>query len=396
MKNLKYNNMRNSILLFLFLSSLFLSCNNCKSNFTYHQPESIDDGLPVGTLESVNMDTAIIARAVNKIHCGNFGEVHSMLIYKDNLLVLEEYFQGHRYKWDAPAYHGELVNWDRSMAHEMMSVTKSFTSACIGIAIDKGFIKSIDQSIFDYLPNHQHLKTNNREYITIEHLITMTSGLAWDEWSVAHGSSANDIDALWFDCKETISCVLEKPWWQEPGQLFTYNGGGMAILGEIIKNATSMNIDEFSKMYLLDPLGIENAKWTQFPGGVWDGSGAFYITPRDMMKFGVTYLNKGVWNDQRIIPSAWVDNSSKPYNNNININIPGEDSGKNGYGYTWWTSELSHKGNEIKMFRAGGWGGQEIMVFPEVDMVIVFTGGNYDKKTTLYKLLEKYILPAVK
>ena len=175
MKNLKYNNMRNSILLFLFLSSLFLSCNNCKSNFTYHQPESIDDGLSVGTLESVNMDTAIIARAVNKIYCGNFGEVHSMLIYKDNLLVLEEYFQGHRYKWDAPAYHGELVNWDRSMAHEMMSVTKSFTSACIGIAIDKGFIKSIDQSIFDYLPNHQHLKTNNREYITIENAVFKVS-----------------------------------------------------------------------------------------------------------------------------------------------------------------------------------------------------------------------------
>ena len=157
-----------------------------------------------------------------------------------------------------------------------------------------------------------------------------------------------------------------------------------------------VNIDEFSKMYLLDPLGIENAKWTQFPGGVWDGSGAFYITPRDMMKFGVTYLNKGVWNDQRIIPSAWVENSSKPYNNNININIPGEDSGENGYGYTWWTSELSHNGNEIKMFRAGGWGGQEIMVFPELDMVIVFTGGNYDKKTSLYKLLKKYILPAIK
>ena len=157
-----------------------------------------------------------------------------------------------------------------------------------------------------------------------------------------------------------------------------------------------MNIDEFSRKYLFEPLGIEKTQWTQFPGGVWDGSGAFYITPRAMMKFGVTYLNKGVWNDQRIIPTAWVENSSRPYNNNININIPGEDSGKCGYGYTWWTSELSHNGNEIKMFRAGGWGGQEIMAFPELEMVVVFTGGNYDRKTSLYKLLEKYILPAIK
>ena len=387
--------MRTNYQLIVVIFFLVLSCQNSPETALYKAPELINDGLQIGTLESVNMDTAIIEKAVNKIHDGKFGEVHSMLIYKDNLLVLEEYFPGHRYKWDAPAYHGELVNWDRSMAHEMMSVTKSFTSACIGIAIDKGFIKSIHQSIFDYLPNHQHLKTNNREYITIEHLITMTSGLAWDEWSVAHGSSANDIDALWFDCKETISCVLERPWWQEPGQLFTYNGGGMAILGEIIKNATNMNIDEFSKMYLLEPLGIQNAKWTQFPGGVWDGSGAFYITPRDMMKFGVTYLNQGVWSDQKIIPLAWVENSSKPYNNNKNINIPGEDSGKNGYGYTWWTSTFKHKDKIINMYRAGGWGGQEIMVFPELNMVVVFTGGNYANKTHLYKVIDNYILKSL-
>ena len=74
----------------------------------------------------------------------------------------------------------------------------------------------------------------------------MTSGLVWDEWSVAHGSSANDIDNLWFDCDDQISCVLDRPWWKEPGQLFTYNGGGTVILTEILKNATGMNIAEFS------------------------------------------------------------------------------------------------------------------------------------------------------
>ncbi len=278
-----------------------------------------NDDIMVGTLEEAKIEAKLIIKAINKIKRKKYGEIHSILIYKDDMLVLEEYFPGHRYKWDAPAYHGELVNWDRSMAHEMMSVTKSFTSACIGIAIDKGFIKSVHQSIFDYLPDHQHLKVDNREYITIEHLLTMTLGLAWDEWSVAHGSAANDIDGLWFDCKETISCVLERPWWQEPGKLFTYNGGGMAILSEIIKNATHMNIDEFSMKYLFEPLGIENTQWTQFPGGVWDGSGAFYITPRDMVKFGVTYLNEGEWNGERIISPEWVGKSSTPFGNNIDI-----------------------------------------------------------------------------
>ena len=381
----------------LILIACLFSIYSCASdsNYSYQQPEHINDGLEVGLLSSVGLDTTLIAKAVNKIENGKFGEVHSMLIYKNDKLVLDEYFPGHSYKWDAKNYHGKLVNWDKTMPHDQMSCTKSVTSALIAIAIDQGFIESVNQSIFDYLPNHQHLKVDNREYITIEHLITMTSGLAWDEWSALHGTAANDIDALWFTCKETIGCVLNRPWWQEPGQLFTYSGGGMAILGEIIKNASGMSIDVFATTYLFEPLGVKNTRWTQFPGGVWDGSGAFYITPRAMMKFGVTYLNNGIWNGQQIIPQNWVKKSATPYNNNININIPMEDSGKNGYGYTWWTSEFSHRGKTINMFRAGGWGGQEIMVFPELDMVVVFTGGNYAKKTKLFKIVKDYILKSM-
>lgn len=388
--------MKNAILFISILSFLFVACQNDNSNYTYRSPEFANDGLNVGNLEGVGIDARKIVKGVGKIKSGSFGEVHSMLIYKQDSLVLEEYFQGHQYKWDAKDYHGELVNWNRNMTHDMMSCTKSITSACIGIAIEKGFIKDIHQSIFDYLPNHQHLKVNNREYITIEHLVTMTSGLAWDEWSASHGSSANDIDALWFDCKETISCVLDRPWWKEPGELFTYNGGGTIILGEILKNASGMTLYEFAKTYLFEPLEITNTQWHHFPGGVWDGSGSLHMTPRDMIKFGTTYLKNGQWDGKRIIPSNWVEKSSVPFNNNIDINIPGEDSGKNGYGYTWWTSEFSHAGNKIKMFRAGGWGGQEIMVFPELDMVVVFTGGNYADKTHLYKIINRYVLPAIK
>ena len=131
------------------------------------------------------------------------------------------------------------------------------------------------------------------------------------------------------------------------------------------------------------------------PGGVWDGSGSFFLTPRDMIKFGATYINNGVWNDERIVSSEWVEKSSGPYGNNMNINIPGEDSGKNGYGYSWWTSELSYSGHRTKMFRAGGWGGQEIVIIPEENMVVAFTGGNYAAKTHIYEILERFIITAV-
>ena len=151
-----------------------------------------------------------------------------------------------------------------------------------------------------------------------------------------------------------------------------------------------------SMKYLFKPLSIDTVQWGQFENSMYDSAGMLFLTPRDMLKLGITYLNKGEWNGKRIISDDWVKNSAKPFNNNIGINIPGEDSGKNGYGYTWWTSQFSHNGSEINMFRAGGWGGQEIMVFPELDMVVVFTGGNYDSSTSLFKLLEKFILPAIK
>lgn len=120
----------------------------------------------------MNIDANLIEKEVNKIHCGKYKEVHSMIIYKDDKLVFEEYLKGHKYKC---YHHGEWVTWDRTMLHGIMSVTKSITSACIGTAIDHGFIESIYQSIFEYLLDHQHLRIEGKDKITIEHLLTMTS-----------------------------------------------------------------------------------------------------------------------------------------------------------------------------------------------------------------------------
>jgi CubicO group peptidase (beta-lactamase class C family) len=394
-ENYKGIKMKLTRILFMMII-LLASCGTSNVDLDdYLSPEDIGDGIEVGTLDDVNMDAKPLLNAIDKIAQGRFNEVHSMLIYKNDKLVLEEYFSGHRYQWDAPDYHGEMVEWDKDMFHPIMSCTKSFVSACIGIAIDKGFIDSVQQSIFDYLPNHQQMNYDNREYITIEHLITMTSGLAWDEWSSSHGTSANDIDRLYFECDDPIVCVLEKPWWAVPGELFTYNGGGMVILGEILKNASGMDLEEFSMKYLFEPMGVDSTSWTRYPNGMIDAGGSLRMTPRDMIKLGITYLNEGIWDGARILASEWVEKSSFPYRNNTGINIPIEDSGRNGYAYTWWTSEFTHSFEKIKMFRAGGWGGQSIMVFPELEMVLVFTGGNYAARSSLYEIIRRFVLPAV-
>jgi CubicO group peptidase (beta-lactamase class C family) len=349
----------------------------------------------VSSLDEVNIDQALIERAVYDINRGKFKEVHSILIFKDDKLVFEKYFKGHKYQWDAPNHHGGLVIWNKNTLHSIMSDTKSIASACIGIAIDNGFIESVNQSIFDYLPEHQHLNTDGKDKITIEHLLTMTSGLEWREWGSPYSSTDNPAVGIWFSDKDPITYILDKPLISEPGTSFTYSGGNMHVLGEIIKNASGMDLDEFSRKYLFEPLGIDYSIWAQFENGVIEAAGELKITPRDMAKIGVTFLNNGVWNGEQIISKQWVENSATPYRGNTGIKVPGSDSGKRGYSYTWWTIEYSKSGKKINMYFAGGWGGQNIMVFPELNTVVVFTGGNYTTKTAQFKILEKYILPAI-
>ena len=385
-------------ILYLGLVSLLqVSCSNDFADYyPYHPPENLNDGLSVGTLEEARIDTQMILKAVGRIHNGKYGEVHSMLIYRNNMLVFEDYFEGYRYQWDAPNYQGEKVHWGASMLHQIMSCTKSVTSACIGIAIERGFIQNVHQSIFDYLPDHQQFNTEGKSAITIEHLLTMTSGLQWNEWNAPHGTSANDVDRLYFECyNDPLSCVLERPLVSAPGESFTYNGGGIIMLGEILRNATGMDIVQFSKQYLFGPTEVDSLQWDSFPKGEIEAASGLHLKPRDMLKFGITYLNGGVWNGERILPEDWVKKSSVVYGNNDRINIPIEDSGKNGYGYTWWISEVGSGSNRTSIYRANGWGGQVIMVLPDKNMVVVFTGGNYSAKSHLFEILERFILPAI-
>lgn len=389
--------MKALILNICLVSLLMVSCEIFESSaqYTYCPPEEANDGIEVGTCHDVNIDGGLLSEAVNEILSGHYSEVHSMLVYKDGLLVLEEYFQGHEYQWDAPSHHGALVEFDMYKPHELMSASKSVTSACVGIAIDKGYIESIHQSIFDYLPDHQNLKKDGKEQITIEHLVSMTSGLEWREWSAPYSSPDNPCLGIWLQEKDPITYILEKPLLAQPGSSFNYSTGHMQLLGEIIKNASGYDLDEFSERFLFEPLGIDTSAWSvQFPNGVIDGN-SLLLKPRGMLKFGITFLNQGSWHGESIVSEEWVKKCTSSYGGNTGIKVPGEPSGKLGYSYTWWTKSYSIWGRKINMYTASGWGGQHMMVLPEVNTVLVFTGGNYLTKRPPFKILEKYIIPAI-
>jgi CubicO group peptidase (beta-lactamase class C family) len=164
-----------------------------------------------------------------------------------------------------------------------------------------------------------------------------------------------------------------------------------------------MDIEEFSGKYLFEPLDIDPPEWVRFDSGVIYAGGDQNLAPRDMVKFGVTYLDQGVWNGQQIITQDWVEKSATPYpgpeNSWLNhslCSIPPGDStwGQRGYSYTWWTHEYSHSGKEISAFFALGFGGQKIIVFPDQNAVVVFTAGNYASADTTAKILTKYVIPA--
>ena len=387
------------LILILLLSVVInTSCKrDYSSQYPYIPPTDLNDGLQVDSIKSVGIDEELIRNAVGRVDNGKYGEIHSMLIYKNNNLVFEDYYEGHQYQWDAPGHFGEYVTWNRDMQHCIHSDTKSIVSLCIGIAIDKGFIGNVHQSIFEYLPDYQHLNINNKEYITIEHLLTMTSGLRWDEWGVSLGSIENDQIGIWFWEDGPMDYVLSRQFVAEPGTRFNYSGGDIQILVEILKNATGMKLDEFSKKYLFEPLEITTFDWwLKFPnGGEIQGAGGLKLTPRDMVKIGAMMLNKGIWDGNRIVSESWVEKCIIPYSGNTGIKIPGEDLGKVGYAYNWWTKSFTYNNENINMFFAVGWGGQKIFILPELDMVVTFTGANYDTNVHNFKILKRFILPAI-
>ncbi len=363
------------------------------SRYTYQVPEQINDGLTVGSLEEVHLDPVVIEKAVRNIQQGQYKGIHSILIYKDDKLVFEEYFGGHKFQYGVPGDQGKLITWCADSLHRVMSVTKSITSLCIGIAVDQGLIKSVHQSIFNYLPEYKSLNTDGKGNITIEHLLTMTSGLQGNEWLVPYNNPQNDVMQVYFS-EDPVTTILSKPLQYQPGTIFQYYGGSNFLLGEILKHAAQMDMDTFAEKYLFEPLHISSHTWLQLNKGVIDGAGGLLITPRDMVKIGAAFLNQGLWNGKRIVSEAWVNQSETPYPGNRWVNNWDDHWGLKGYGYSWWTHTFVKSSKRIEMAYAAGWGGQYIMVIPALNTVVVFTGGNYGSYRPPFDMLKKYIIPA--
>jgi CubicO group peptidase (beta-lactamase class C family) len=387
----------NLVILLSCFCLVFTSCEKNKEVIgplagQYEVPLQIDDGWETASLFSVGMDEAPLLKLLQKLTGTVDHRIHSLLIVKDGKLVFEEYFPGEKFKLAQPT--GEF-GFDMYDTHTLCSVTKSVTSALIGIAIDQDFIQSVDQKVFDFFPEHSDLLTSapEKNALTLEHLLTMTSGLQWDDESTSYFDPRNDLYQL-FRSQDPIRYILSKDLLMVPGTVFDYANCNTNVLGEIVRKASEDRLDHFAANYLFSKLGITDFEWQMLPNDVVFCSGDLMLRPRDMAKFGYLFLNDGIWNGEQVISQEWVHLSTQKI---IDLEeYSASYAWADGYGYQWWLWEDIY-GVEYQAYLAAGWGGQWIIVCPSMNTVVVSTAGNYytNTKIPIEEILVDYIIPSI-
>ena len=210
----------------------FLLISILHFNYCYSQP---DNDWRIGSLNEAGLDSLKVSEMEARILDNTYRNIHSVLIVKDQKLVYEKYFRGYKYDFMAEGLRGELIQFDKETTHNTASATKSVTSLLVGLAIDKGFIEDSNSKIFSYFPAYSMLNDSAKERITVANLLTMRSGLKWNEQDVFYSEVENDIIQL-FITSDPIEFILSKPTIHEPGTNWYYNGGGTNLLGEIFIN----------------------------------------------------------------------------------------------------------------------------------------------------------------
>jgi len=270
----------------------------------------------------------------------------------------------------------------RNRPTNVKSVSKSVISTLVGIAIDKKLIPRIDEPIGTYFPQLRRDSDPRKAAVTIEDLLTMRSGLV---------STSFDNYGSWVASRNWIDYILGRPMAATPGQGMEYSTGNTHLLSAILTKATKQTTWAFAQEQLAAPLGFTLSRWARDPQGIFFGGNDMLLTPAQMLTLGELYLNRGRRGTRQIVPAAWVD-ASCTGRGRSRFN-PDQT-----YGYGWWSRDFA--GDQACF--AWGYGGQYILVFRELELVIVTTSSTVvsderrDHRRQLFDIVEQLILPAVK
>jgi CubicO group peptidase (beta-lactamase class C family) len=290
------------------------------------------------------MDSEALAALFDRIQADAI-PIHSLLVIRHGHLVLEAYFH--------PYTGASLHGW--------ASVTKSITSTLVGCAVDAGYIESVRQPLADFLPEYRDTLPEGKRRITVEHLLTMSSGFDC-------GYRSGELETLAMEeSPDFVASALSLPLVKEPGSEFSYCSPGMHLLSAVVTRASGMSALDFARQRLFDPLGIGQATWPADPQGINHGWSDLRMHPRDMAKIGYLYLHDGQWQDKPVVASGWVRRSTRQQIR--------PRKGDSGYGYGWWI----RSGDLSGLYEADGRGGQGVSVWPEKDLVVVMNGAGLER-----------------
>lgn len=359
-------------------NSHFYARGRTPKPWAYAPPFASDDGWPVGTLEEVRIKPSPLREMIETeidpapvdVHSH---DLHGVLIARHGKLVFEEYFHG---------FH-------RGLPHDTRSASKSVTATLYGAAIEAGLVQSTHVPVFETMLGRDvpaDLDPLKRR-MEAEHLLTQTSGLYCDD---SDPNAPGSEDRMQNQSKEpdwyryTLSVPMARP----PGETAVYCSANANLLGGVLAHATGLPLENLVGQLFAEPLEIKRYYLNLQPTGQPYMGGGIRWLPRDFMKLGQLYLDHGTWKGRRVVSADWVRRASSPL-----VHI-----GERGYGYQWWVQDYPYRDGEVRVFYAGGNGGQVVAVAPRLDLVVAFYGGNYSD-AILYKsqnvLFPKYILEAV-
>jgi CubicO group peptidase (beta-lactamase class C family) len=314
-----------------------------EANPTYTDPVDDSASWTMSTPEAQNLDSTELDAASTALARSSDPPVWSFLVIRHDALVFERYYNGSA----------------KNQSNNVHSASKSIWGAAIGIAINQGLIPGADATISSALPaNYVSQMSAKTKTITVSNLLTMTSGLEWSE---------DDTESQIQRTPDWIAAILRLPNGREaPGSIFNYSTGDAHLNSGVLTTAVHATACEFIHKQLLAPMGVVAEHWGRDPQGYFSGGYNFYLTPRELAKFGLLYLHGGNWHGAQLVPAAWVEASMA---NQITTDEPPYS-----YGYDFWLRDIA--GHHVAM--AWGFAGQMIFIIKDLDMVVVMTTDTSD------------------
>lgn len=336
-----------------------------------------DQGMAASPLEALD----------RRIEEGDFGMVDRMLVTRNGWLVFDRKYdrdyreisrgqrspigcgidacndasEVHQFNYLHPDHHPYFMG---RPVHSLQSVTKSVSSALIGVAIARGEITGVDVPLLSFFEDYDLSGTDPRlRSATLDDLLTMRSGIEWHEQDRPFGDTNTTMQLEGSD--DWVQFTLSQPMDAAPGTKWVYNSGGSHLMSGIIRAATGSTIDVYAERHLFGPLGITDYYWKKTPKGLPDSEGGLYLEAPQLAKIGYLYLNDGIWDGRRILPDGWVAAST-------DIRVPRVNAAGFGYGYQWWRVDRG----ETAIWAGLGFGGQYLIVIPDYDVVGVVNSWN--------------------